>query len=62
MKFNRLMIRDVRISERPDFIYRGPTGLDGWKQSGEKPAWTYQNSSFRSGAAGSIAQERRSAR
>ena len=24
MKFNRLMIRDVRVSERPDFIYRGP--------------------------------------
>jgi hypothetical protein len=57
LKFNRLMIRDVRISERPDFIYRGPTGLDGWKQSGEKPAWTYQNSSFRSTAIGSIARD-----
>lgn len=56
MKFNRLMIRDVRISERPDFIYRGPTGLDGWTQSGDKPAWTYQNSAFRSTAAGSIAR------
>jgi hypothetical protein len=56
MKFNRLMIRDVRISERPDFIYRGPTGLDGWEQSGDKPAWTYQNSGFRSTAAGSIAR------
>ena len=42
--------------ERPDFIYRGPTGLDGWKQSGDKPAWTYQNSGFRSNAAGSIAR------
>lgn len=57
MKFNRLMIKDVRISERPDFIYRGPTGLDGWTQSGEKPAWTYQNSGFRSAAAGSIARD-----
>lgn len=56
MKFNRLMIRDVRVSERPDFIYQGPTGLDGWKQSGDKPAWTYQNSGFRSTAAGSIAR------
>ncbi len=56
MKFNRLMIRDVRISEHPDFIYRGPTGLDGWKQSGPKPAWTYQNSAFRSNATGSIAR------
>lgn len=57
MKFNRLMIADIRISERPDFIYRGPTGLEGWKQSGEKPAWTYQNSGFRSGSAGSIARD-----
>lgn len=56
VKFNRLMIRDVRVSERPDFIYRGPTGLDGWTQSGEKPAWTYQNAAFRSTAAGSIAR------
>jgi len=56
MKFNRLMIADIRISERPDFIYTGPSGLDGWKQSGDKPAWTYQNSGFRSVAAGSIAR------
>jgi hypothetical protein len=56
MKFNRLNIADIRISERPDFIYQGPAGLDGWKQSGDKPAWTYQNSHFRSVAAGSIAR------
>jgi hypothetical protein len=56
MKFNRLNIADIKISERPDFIYRGPTGLDGWKQSGDKPAWTFQNSRFRSVAAGSIAR------
>jgi hypothetical protein len=56
MKFNRLNIADIKISERPDFIYQGPAGLDGWKQSGDKPAWTYQNSHFRSVAAGSIAR------
>lgn len=56
MKFNRLMVADIRIIERPDFLYRGPTGLDGWKQSGDKPAWIYQNSGFRSVAAGSIAR------
>ena len=56
MKFNRLNIAGIDISERPDFIYRGPTGLDGWKQSGDKPAWTFQNSKFRSVAAGSIAR------
>ena len=56
MKFNRLMVADIRIAERPDFIYRGPDGLGGWQQSGDKPAWTYQNSGFHSVAAGSIAR------
>ncbi len=57
MKFNRLNIAGIKISERPDFIYRGPTGLAGWTQSGDKPAWTFQNSRFRSVAAGSIARK-----
>jgi len=56
LKIPRAMVADIRITERPDFIYRGPTGLDGWKQSGGKPAWTYQNYSFRSGAGGGIAR------
>lgn len=57
MKFNRLMIRDVRISERPDFVYQGPDSLDDWEQSGDKPAWTYQDSGFRSTSPGSIARD-----
>lgn len=57
MKFNRLMISEIRIAERPDIIYRGPSGLDGWKQSGKEPAWVYQNSGFRSTDQGSIARD-----
>lgn len=57
MRFNRLMISDIRISDRPEYIYRGPTGLDGWTQSGGESAWTYQNSEFRATAAGSIARD-----
>lgn len=57
MKLNRLMVSDIRISGLPDIIYRGPTGLDEWKQSGEKPAWTYQNGNFRSSSSGSIARD-----
>ena len=57
LKLNRLMISNIRISERPELIYRGPTGLDGWTQSGDKPAWIYQNSEFRSESAGSIARD-----
>ena len=57
LKIHRPMVADIRIAERPDLVYRGPTGLDGWTQSGSKSAWTYQNSAFRSAAAGSIARD-----
>ena len=56
MKFNRLMIEDIRISERPDLLYRGPKGLDGWILSGEKSAWTYQAGGLVSQASGGIAR------
>jgi hypothetical protein len=56
MKFNRLNVSDIRITERPDFFYRGPTGLEGWKQSGDKSAWSYQGSGFRSNSPGGIAR------
>ena len=52
LQVNRLMISEIKITELPDLIYRGPTGLDDWKQSGDKPAWTYQNGCFRSSAPG----------
>jgi hypothetical protein len=57
LRFNRLMISDIRITERPDLIYRGPASLEGWKLSGGKPAWIYQNSGFRSTGSGSIARD-----
>ncbi|MEX1048863.1 MAG: hypothetical protein WED15_05010 [Akkermansiaceae bacterium] len=57
IRFNRLMIADIKIAERQDFLYRGPTGLDGWTQSGEKPNWNYQNGGFRSNSSGSIARD-----
>ncbi len=56
VKFKRLVVADIRIAERPDVIYRGPAGLDGWKQSADKPAWIYRNSGLHSVAAGSIAR------
>lgn len=56
LRFNRLMVSDIRIAERPDLLYRGPTGIGDWKLSGARPAWIYQNSSFRSTAGGSIAR------
>ena len=57
MNFNLLMIAGVKIAEKMNFVYRGPTGLDGWQQSGDKPAWSFSRSAFRSNAPGSIARD-----
>jgi hypothetical protein len=57
MNFNRLMVAGVTIDKRPEFLFRGPTGLDGWKQSGDPPAWSFGRSAFRASAAGGIARD-----
>ena len=57
LKFRRVMVTGVKIEEKTDFLYRGPTGIDGWIQSKESPAWIYERAAFRSSAAGSIARE-----
>jgi len=57
MDFNRLMVSGVKIEKRANFLFRGPTGLDGWKQATEPPAWSYSRSAFRSAAEGGIARD-----
>lgn len=57
MTFNRLMVSGVKIAGKSTFLYRGPSGLDGWQQAGSKPAWSFSRSAFRSNAAGSIARD-----
>lgn len=54
MKFRRVNIANIQIDEHMAFVYQGPTGLNGWTQTEEPPAWTYRESSFRSIAAGGI--------
>lgn len=57
MSFNRLMVSEIRIDERGSPVYRGPTGIDGWLQSGDKESWSYRNSTLRSTTAGGIARD-----
>lgn len=56
LSFNRLMVADVRIDERSDFSFRGPTGMEGWQTSEDK-VWSYNRLSFVSKGTGSIARE-----
>ena len=57
LDFRRVMVTGVKIEEKTDFIYRGPTGIDGWIQSKESPAWTYDRGAFRANSAGGIARD-----
>lgn len=57
LKLNRLMISDIKIAELPDSIYRGPSGLEGWTQTDDKPVWSFQGVGFRSSGAGGIARD-----
>lgn len=54
LELNRLMVSDIRINQLPDLIYRGPTGLEDWKQTGDKDGWTYQKEGFQSSSPSSI--------
>jgi hypothetical protein len=56
MNFKRSMVASVKIEPLQNYLYSGPTGLDGWHQTGKAPAWTYQRSAFRSAAEGGIAR------
>lgn len=54
LKFPRVMVRELKIADRPVLLFRGPTSLEGWTQSIEPAPWKYESASFRSKAAGSI--------
>jgi hypothetical protein len=57
MTFKRVMVTGLVIEEKTDFLYRGPTGMDGWIQPRDSSAWKYERAAFRSSAAGGIARD-----
>lgn len=57
MKFPRVMVRDVKITDRPELLFRGPSSMEGWTQSVEPEAWRFQSGAFRSVSAGSIGRD-----
>ena len=57
MEFNRAMVAAARIEATSEMLYRGPTGMDGWRQSGEKEVWSYGRSAFRSAGVGGIGRD-----
>jgi hypothetical protein len=54
--FRRSMVDALEIEDRPEILYHGPHGLDGWTQ--ESPdTWTFEQGSLRAKAPGTIARE-----
>ncbi len=54
MKFPREMIREVKISEKPQVLFRGPSSLEGWTQSADPPAWSFRSGALLSESSGGI--------
>jgi hypothetical protein len=53
LKFRRVMVQSLSIDDRPTLFYRGPSGIEGWTQTGAK-AWTYQANALRITGGGGI--------
>jgi hypothetical protein len=57
LEFPRVMVRELKIEDRPVTFYRGPTSLEGWKQTASPPSWSFLNGSFLSKSEGGIGRE-----
>ncbi|MDX1680488.1 MAG: hypothetical protein R3242_07145 [Akkermansiaceae bacterium] len=57
IEFNRVMVSKIQIMGGQSFSYRGPTSLDGWRQT-PKDSWDYRRQSFISLKSGSIAHDK----
>lgn len=56
--FRRVMVRDLAISEMPDYVYRGPGVIADWTQSAEPPNWSMsEDGALSSVSPGGIAKE-----
>lgn len=53
MTFRRVMVDTLEIQDRPEILYAGPNGLDGWSRVPED-AWTFETGALRSKSAGGI--------
>ncbi len=54
MNFNRVNVSGLRILQQSAITYRGPSGLDGWRFTDNKPSWVFDRAAFRCVAAGGI--------
>lgn len=57
MNFNRLMVSGVKIEPTANYLFRGPTGMEGWTLSNGSSAWSYAYASFISNGMGGIARK-----
>lgn len=56
LKLRRTMVDTLDIQDRPDIIYAGPNGLDGWWQE-KRDGWLYEDGVLRNKTSGAIARK-----
>ncbi|WP_035602915.1 hypothetical protein [Haloferula sp. BvORR071] len=56
LKLRRTMVDTLEIEDRPDILYTGPTGLEGWSLE-KKDGWAYEDGVLRSKSAGAISRK-----
>lgn len=57
LKFPRVMVRELKIADRPKLLYAGPSSLEGWTLSTEPAPWKYRSGAFISVEPGGIARD-----
>jgi hypothetical protein len=56
LTFRRVMVDTLEIQDRPEILYTGPNGLEGWVQE-TAGSWIFENGSLRANRPGGIARE-----
>jgi small nuclear ribonucleoprotein (snRNP)-like protein len=56
LSFRRTMVDRLEIQDRPEVLFAGPSGLDGWTQT-EENSWTFEHGWLRSRGPGGIARK-----
>lgn len=57
LEFPRVMVRELKIEDRPVTFYRGPVGLEDWTQTANPASWSFLNGSFLSKSEGGIGRD-----
>jgi len=57
MVFRRVNVKEVLISQAPNFFYRGPNSIEEWTADRREGSWSFKGGALYASAAGGIARQ-----